>query len=218
MSFCIKFRMSERKVKCSKCGMLFKSTEVRTTTTTQIFNCERFEPRSYFKSRLSLIVRVNVVLNGTIVVDSDLVRLVSGEQIAEAETKSLSTTTVLFRTTFTRAIKLKLHFKFLNQVIFLFSFTVGPRLTEVPERFLVITEEAVASLTCEAFGYPPSVITWTRSLGSLPRRRSSIRNGTLTIRDFYIADTGTYVCTASNKLGSVSVATTLGFQRKIGGN
>ena len=119
---------------------------------------------------------------------------------------------------FTRTIKLNLHFKFLNQLIFLFSFTVGPRLTEVPERFLVITEEAVASLTCEAFSYPPSVITWTRSLGSLPRRRSSIRNGTLTIRDFYIADTGTYVCTASNKLGSVTVATTLGFQRKIGGN
>ena len=34
-------------------------------------NCERFEPRSHFKSRLSLIVRVNVVLNRTVVVDSD---------------------------------------------------------------------------------------------------------------------------------------------------
>ena len=33
--------------------------------------CERFEPRSHFKSRLSLIVRVNVVLNMTVVVDSD---------------------------------------------------------------------------------------------------------------------------------------------------
>ena len=32
--------------------------------------CERFEPRSHFKSRLSLIVRVNVVLN-RIVVESD---------------------------------------------------------------------------------------------------------------------------------------------------
>ena len=35
------------------------------------YNCERFEPRSHFKSRLSLIVRVNVVLNSTGVVDSD---------------------------------------------------------------------------------------------------------------------------------------------------
>ena len=34
-------------------------------------DCERFEPRSHFKSRLSLIVRVNVVLNRTVVVDSD---------------------------------------------------------------------------------------------------------------------------------------------------
>ena len=32
--------------------------------------CKRFEPRSHFK-RLSLIVRVNVVLNRTVVVDSD---------------------------------------------------------------------------------------------------------------------------------------------------
>ena len=47
---------------------------------TQGKNCERFEPRSHFKicsilppvkSRLSLIVRVNVVLNRTVVVDSD---------------------------------------------------------------------------------------------------------------------------------------------------
>ena len=33
--------------------------------------CERFEPKSHFKSRLSLIVQVNVVLNRTVVVDSD---------------------------------------------------------------------------------------------------------------------------------------------------
>ena len=33
---------------------------------------KRFEPSSHFKSRLSLIVRVNVILNRTVVVDSDL--------------------------------------------------------------------------------------------------------------------------------------------------
>ena len=37
----------------------------------RIIHCERFEPRSHFKRRLSLIVRVNVVLNRTVVVDSD---------------------------------------------------------------------------------------------------------------------------------------------------
>ena len=35
------------------------------------FLCERFEPKSHFKSRLSLIVWVNIVLNRTVVVDSD---------------------------------------------------------------------------------------------------------------------------------------------------
>ena len=35
------------------------------------FYCERFEPRSHFKSRLSLIIWVNIVLNRTVVVDSD---------------------------------------------------------------------------------------------------------------------------------------------------
>ena len=33
-------------------------------------NGERFEPRSHFKSRLSMIVRVNAVLNRTVVYDS----------------------------------------------------------------------------------------------------------------------------------------------------
>ena len=39
-------------------------------------NCERFEPRSHFKRRLSLIVRVNVVLNRTVVVDRVRVRVI----------------------------------------------------------------------------------------------------------------------------------------------
>ena len=38
---------------------------------TQTYHCERFEPRSHLKSRLSLIVRVNVLLNRTVAVDSD---------------------------------------------------------------------------------------------------------------------------------------------------
>ena len=37
----------------------------------KMLNCERFEPRSHFKSRLSLIVGVNVFLNRTVVVHSD---------------------------------------------------------------------------------------------------------------------------------------------------
>ena len=44
---------------------------LQTSKLKQDIFCERFELRSHFKSRLSLIVRVNVVLNRTVVVDSD---------------------------------------------------------------------------------------------------------------------------------------------------
>jgi len=91
----------------------------------------------------------------------------------------------------------------------------GPKLTKVPDRFLLVSEGTVASVTCEAFSYPPSVVTWTRALGTLPKWRSSVNDGVLTIQDFSVTDTGTYVCTASNKMGSVAAVTTLVFQRKI---
>lgn len=101
-----------------------------------------------------------------------------------------------------------------NSSIFLLLFTVSPRFTRVPGRFLVIKETAVASVTCEAFSHPPSVVRWTRLLAALPKGRSSVSNGTLTIQGFSIADMGTYVCNASNKLGSITAITSLGFQRE----
>lgn len=96
------------------------------------------------------------------------------------------------------------------------SSTVGPKLTKVPDRFLVIDEGAVASISCEASSYPPPVVTWSRALGALPRGRSSVNNGVLTIQGFSVGDTGTYICTARNKLGSVIAVTALGIQRKRG--
>ena len=76
--------------------------------------CERFEPRSHFKSRLSLIIRVNIVLNRTVFVDSDWrFDNLSGSHLQSQKRQSLSTKTVLFRTTFTRMIKLNLLLKWL---------------------------------------------------------------------------------------------------------
>ena len=45
--------------------------EIHLIITVQSYYCDRFEPKSHFKSRLSLIVRLNVVPNRTVVVDSD---------------------------------------------------------------------------------------------------------------------------------------------------
>ena len=100
--------------------------------------------------------------------------------------------------------------------VFLFLSTVGPKLIKVPDRFLLIDEGTTATVTCEAFSYPPSVITWVRAFAALPKGRTSVRNGTLSIKNFAEEDSGAYVCTARNKLGSVTAVTTLGFQKKHG--
>ena len=72
----------------------------------------------------------------------------------------------------------------------------------------------MASITCEAFSYPPAVITWTRALVALPKGRSSVNNGVLTIQGFSTVDTGTYACTARNKLGSVKANVALGINSR----
>ena len=94
--------------------------------------------------------------------------------------------------------------------------TVAPKLTKVPRKFLIIKEGTVATISCEAFSYPPSTIAWRRSLASLPKGRSTVINRALSIRDFSVEDTGLYLCTASNKVGKETASTTLGIQRKPG--
>ena len=80
--------------------------------------------KQYFplKGRLSFIVRMNVVLNRTVVVDSDWrFQNLCGSHLQShfdsedrlSKRQSLSTTTVLFTTTFTRTIKLNLLLKWL---------------------------------------------------------------------------------------------------------
>ena len=59
------------------------------------------------------------------------------------------------------------------------------------------------------FGFPSPKIVWSRGLVPLPQGRTSVSNGTLDISHFDLKDSGTYQCTASNKLGSVSALTTL---------
>ena len=96
---------------------------------------------SCFKSRLSLIVRMNVVLNRTVVVDSD----------CQQHCNSLSTTTGLFRTTFTRTIKLNLLLKWL----------LGSNLSQ----FYYVLVFVIALRLCVLFSWSlSSIIIWADSV------------------------------------------------------
>lgn len=87
---------------------------------------------------------------------------------------------------------------------------VPPKLTKIPQCSYTIYEGDTAKLECEAFGFPAPVIQWTRAFSTLPRGRSSVNNGTLSIQNFSPEDSGSYMCTAENKHGSTSALTALG--------
>ena len=99
---------------------------------------------------------------------------------------------------------------------FSFFSTVAPRLIKRPDRFLLIDEGTTATVTCKAFSRPPSIVKWARAFAALPKGKTSVKNGTLSIENFTEEDSGTYVCTVRNKLGSITAVTTLGFQKKRG--
>ena len=80
----------------------------------------------------------------------------------------------------------------------------------------MITEGDTATITCEAFGYPPPTIVWNRTNGNLSDRVSVIDtvsvpsgNGNVTIVSVNLTitnasreDTGVYTCSANNSIGS----------------
>ena len=58
-------------------------------------------------------------------------------------------------------------------------------------------------------GLPLPTITWRRAFGSLPKERTAVVDGNLTIRNIAKTDKGDYVCSAKNLLGQDSVVAQL---------
>ena len=84
-----------------------------------------------------------------------------------------------------------------------------PQFTKVPDQLIRVKKGTVASVTCQAFGFPPPAIQWSRAFASLLNGRVTVQKGTLKITSFDPKDVGTYQCKAINKLGFVSSSTTL---------
>ena len=93
---------------------------------------------------------------------------------------------------------------------------MSPRITQAPEKAITVTEDSTATIVCQAFGFPSPVIQWFKAFSTLPQGRSTVVNGTLKISRFSLQDIGSYQCKATNKLGSITTATSLQFRKKQG--
>ncbi|XP_078371581.1 angiopoietin-related protein 7-like [Oculina patagonica] len=62
---------------------------------------------------------------------------------------------------------------------------------------------------CQVIGYPPPVISWTKLFDQLPSGRATVQVQTLTITKTDKKDAGTYICTATNAMGTSHAMTAL---------
>ena len=60
------------------------------------------------------------------------------------------------------------------------------------------------NLLCKASGLPVPTITWQKPLGHLPRKKTTVIDGNMTILRVTKEDRGTYVCSVKNLLGKDS--------------
>ena len=65
-------------------------------------------------------------------------------------------------------------------------------------------EKQNVTIACNAVGKPRPSITWSKSVGSLPKDRTEVRNGTLKIYSLAREDNGIFICKAENTLGSAT--------------
>ena len=72
-----------------------------------------------------------------------------------------------------------------------------PRFTHKPPAKIVYGEGETLTLNCSAEGDPQPVISWRREGGQLPRDRTVMTDGLLTIKDLRKEDAGVYVCVAT---------------------
>ena len=67
-------------------------------------------------------------------------------------------------------------------------------------------EKQNITIACNAVGQPRPSITWSKSVGGLPKDRTEVKNGTLKIYSLARKDSGIFICKAENTLGSAIIS------------
>ena len=82
-------------------------------------------------------------------------------------------------------------------------FSVAALIRQKPSSVIVEEAENV-NLECKASGLPMPTVTWRKAFGHLPRGKTTVIDGNMTILRVTKEDRGTYVCTVKNLLGEKS--------------
>jgi len=95
---------------------------------------------------------------------------------------------------------------------FLLHYLVGAVISRKPSS-VIVEEGQNVSLVCHATGQPTPTVTWRKAFSQLPKEKTTVADGNLTILNITKADGGAYACVAKNLLGedsAVSQITVLG--------
>ena len=81
--------------------------------------------------------------------------------------------------------------------------SVAPQIVLSSKEVRVLEEQNV-TIACTGTGQPKPSITWSKPFGGLPKDRTEVKKGNLTIYKVEKKDRGTYICKAENILRSTT--------------
>ena len=85
--------------------------------------------------------------------------------------------------------------------------------TSTPPSLVTPKEHSTFRQTCQAVGFPPPVLTWSRLAMPMPVDKTEIIDGSLTIKNLSPADGGIYECEATNSMGKKAAKMNVAVQK-----